>query len=129
MELNFPRSLMPFSKKLIPVGILVSVLFLIVVAVSAFTYINPDISCDIIGGEWWLEDYDAYLNQQGNEVDKGWEGSCVQPYSDGGKVCQDSNECEGDCVFISSKDNYGKCTPYEVLFWNGGVRRDSLPLR
>lgn len=40
----------------------------------------------------------------GQFISTGTGGVCVTPYSDGGKFCEDSDDCEGRCVFAQTDD-------------------------
>jgi hypothetical protein len=63
----------------------------IMIFVFLFLSSHPSIFCRIYGGTWLYP-----VIYSSSTVDA--PGICIYTYSDGGKVCQSSNDCQGDCL-------------------------------
>jgi hypothetical protein len=96
-------------KKIWTILIIISAIILIILAI----YGIPKLSCKLRGGEW---------ETMGTLRIK----ECNLPTSDADKECSSSNECEGSCIAILSKEDYnkaingtvytkGKCTAWEII--------------
>ncbi len=73
-----------FGLILVAIVALVAVVGL-VLFIRSQTAITPQESCEAAGDRWTK----AGLSQS---------FMCIHDYSDGGKSCQSSEECEGDCI-------------------------------
>jgi hypothetical protein len=88
--------------------ILLAVLILIVVIGAGFVYLSSgdeyprdSISCIVKGGHW-----------EG--------GRCYDlPTSDGGKVCDDDDDCQGRCVIFPTDEDWEKFENNEVVYITG----------
>jgi len=72
---------------------------------------TPEISCYISG---WIYEPEWKI----------WAKNCVYYYSDAGKSCDNSNECEGDCVVIHPDNPVWVCKENDSEFWCFSVIED-----
>ena len=84
---------------------IVSIIVLLVMLFIGVWQVYPRVACTINGGEWirdGITDQAQY---------------CLRSYSDAGKACKSSKDCEGTCIlegFYSSLQpvpTSGRCTP------------------
>jgi len=81
------------------------VIFLWALVFTFSDYANPEyLKCK---SEWW------------NWVEQGLAKTkmCVKDYDDGWKVCNNSDECKGDCIAKTAEDTAGKCQMTNSEFW------------
>ncbi|MCT4617582.1 MAG: hypothetical protein N4A38_05240 [Candidatus Gracilibacteria bacterium] len=64
---------------------------------------NSEVECEKNGGKW---------EPQG----KAQIEACVMHYEDGGKKCNNSSECSGDCIVTKIDDTAGKCAMTDSSF-------------
>jgi len=109
MELNFPHTPKPIQKRPLWKSAAVALVSLIVIVIAFFFWTHPGASCIEKGGVWF---YDADLSVSWLDP----MGYCLYTYSDGGKPCKNSFECQGRCQngFCES----GRGLQGDILFGN-----------